>query len=302
MNYFQKRQITTALVTAAAVNAFACLAAHAEEHATYDFLPIKKMLVEAEHDGVGVASYEKALAAIEESAKTGASKDEIDKQLERLKYGLNEQLQRNRPRYRTPSVAVARYFGPIENTIPAKLGKFKGLDGKLDYKLHIAGNGTVDNVIDDNLAGCPETPAVRAAVTAKLRKLQFPKPPQPLMACISVSNSPELCAFGYGDDLGWSSFMEAVQKRIRRHWQPPFGEETAHIVVEYDIARDGVLKRLRLIQSGGHAEADAAALKAVQESAPFFALPDCAPKFVSIRFTFDYNVYRSKAADKTASP
>jgi len=84
--------------------------------------------------------------------------------------------------------------------------------------------------------------------------------------------------------------MSDLQRRIKRCWYPPTGPETKRVKVIFALSRNGELSNLRIIRTSGINMADNAALKAVENAAPFRPLPPGAPSSVDIEFTFDYNV------------
>jgi TonB family protein len=85
-------------------------------------------------------------------------------------------------------------------------------------------------------------------------------------------------------------YMAELQRRIKRAWYPPKGD-SKRIVVIFKIDRGGVLSNLHIERASGVAFADQAALKAVENAAPFPPLPAHSPDDVDIQFTFDYNVF-----------
>lgn len=93
-------------------------------------------------------------------------------------------------------------------------------------------------------------------------------------------------------DVDFSKFMADLQRRIKQAWFPPKDTESLRIKVQFVAHKNGSMGNLRLIKSSGNALADQAALRAVQNAAPFKPLPEGAPPSVDIEFTFDYNVYR----------
>jgi len=87
-------------------------------------------------------------------------------------------------------------------------------------------------------------------------------------------------------------YMRELQRRIKRNWEPPKGNESKRVVVLFRVSRDGRLLSLRVMKSSGVSEADKAAISAVELTAPFSPLP---PEYkgndIDIQFTFDYNVF-----------
>jgi TonB family protein len=92
-------------------------------------------------------------------------------------------------------------------------------------------------------------------------------------------------------DVDFGPYMADLQRRIKKCWFPPKGNETKRVVVVFKVHRAGELSHLRLEKSSGMAIADQAALRAVETAAPFRPLPTGAPDDVDIQFTFDYNVF-----------
>ena len=86
-------------------------------------------------------------------------------------------------------------------------------------------------------------------------------------------------------------YLADLQRRIKRAWFPPKGYESKRVVVVFKVNKDGALSNLRLDHASGAAIADQAALKAVENAAPFRPLPRGASADVDIPFTFDYNVF-----------
>lgn len=91
-------------------------------------------------------------------------------------------------------------------------------------------------------------------------------------------------------DVDFGPYMADLQRRIKKAWFPPRGQESRRVVVIFKIHSQGELSDLRIDRSSGVASADQAALQAVQNAAPFRPLPNGAPAVVDIQFTFDYNV------------
>jgi protein TonB len=88
--------------------------------------------------------------------------------------------------------------------------------------------------------------------------------------------------------------MAELQRRIKKAWFPPKGQESMRVMVIFKVSKNGELSALRLQKSSGSSLADQAALKAVQDAAPFRPLPAGAPEDVDIQFTFDYNVFTGR--------
>lgn len=87
-------------------------------------------------------------------------------------------------------------------------------------------------------------------------------------------------------------YMRELQRRIKRRWNPPRGNESKRVVLMFTLSRDGRLLSLKMHKTSGIPESDQAAIQAVKEAAPFRPLP---PEYrgndIDIQFTFDYNVF-----------
>lgn len=92
-------------------------------------------------------------------------------------------------------------------------------------------------------------------------------------------------------NVDFGPYMADLQRRIKRAWYPPRGQESKRVVVIFKVHTGGELSDLRIDKSSGTAIADQAALQAVTNAAPFRPLPSGAPSVVDIQFTFDYNVF-----------
>lgn len=86
-------------------------------------------------------------------------------------------------------------------------------------------------------------------------------------------------------------YMTSVQKTIKSHWNPPKTNSSQHVKLRFKIFSDGSVSRLKVLESGGHKDADHAAIAAVEKSTPFPPLPKFAPHNVDIEFDLEYNVH-----------
>jgi tetratricopeptide (TPR) repeat protein len=64
-----------------------------------------------------------------------------------------------------------------------------------------------------------------------------------------------------GPDIDFGPYMADLQRRIKKAWLPPKGNESKRVVVVFKVHRDGALSNLRIDHSSGVACADQAALK-----------------------------------------
>jgi len=90
----------------------------------------------------------------------------------------------------------------------------------------------------------------------------------------------------------WGPYMRELERRIKRNWDPPKGNESKRVVLLFKIGRDGRLLSVKVVKSSGNASADQAAKSAVELTAPFKPLPpEFKRSYIDIEFTFDYNVF-----------
>ncbi len=99
---------------------------------------------------------------------------------------------------------------------------------------------------------------------------------------------------GNSDEVDLSDYVAQMEKKIRKSWFPPKGEETKKIILKFKINSQGAVSSVRLKSSSGIMVADEAAMTAVKTASPFAPLPKGAPDPVEILFTFDYSVFGGK--------
>jgi len=97
---------------------------------------------------------------------------------------------------------------------------------------------------------------------------------------------------GAGEQPDFSRFMADLQRRIKQAWSPPKAPASANCVLVFNVHLNGEMSGLRVQRSSGIAAYDNAALKAVENAAPFRPLPVGAKEAVDVQFTFDYNVFQ----------
>ena len=96
---------------------------------------------------------------------------------------------------------------------------------------------------------------------------------------------------GTSNEVDLSDYVAQMEKKIRKSWFPPKGEETKKIILKFKINSQGAASSVRLKASSGIMIADEAAMTAVKTASPFAPLPKGAPDPVEILFTFDYSVF-----------
>ncbi|MCC6979596.1 MAG: TonB family protein, partial [Candidatus Melainabacteria bacterium] len=78
---------------------------------------------------------------------------------------------------------------------------------------------------------------------------------------------------GTSDEVDLSDYISAMEKKIRKSWFPPKGEETKKIILKFKINGQGAASSIRLKASSGIMMADEAAMTAVKTASPFAPLP-----------------------------
>lgn len=99
-------------------------------------------------------------------------------------------------------------------------------------------------------------------------------------------------------NLDFGLYMADLQRRIKKHWFPPKGKQYKRVVVVFKVHTGGELSDLRIDHSSGVQLADNAALKAVEDAAPFRPLPYGWPSDVDSQFVFEQ---RSAGGDSNVS-
>ena len=97
------------------------------------------------------------------------------------------------------------------------------------------------------------------------------------------------------DNVDFEPYIKEIMQTIKTNWNPPHGTENNKVVVLFKVAKDGRLLSSRIFKSSGNPDEDRAALKAIEDSAPFKAFPYKAKKnSIDIEFTFTYKLFRQK--------
>jgi len=90
----------------------------------------------------------------------------------------------------------------------------------------------------------------------------------------------------------FSPYITEVERRIRHNWSPSSADYGKLVILHLNIAQNGKLKSLTLLENSGSTSAATAAIRAVKLSSPFNALPAKYPGHtVPLDLIFDYQVY-----------
>jgi protein TonB len=75
-------------------------------------------------------------------------------------------------------------------------------------------------------------------------------------------------------DFPFAWYLRTIQDKITARWAPPPGSlEGQHVVVVFEIGRDGRASNVAVEKRSGNAAYDLAALRAVTDASPFPPLP-----------------------------
>ncbi|MBA4074269.1 MAG: hypothetical protein C0508_04445 [Cyanobacteria bacterium PR.023] len=125
-----------------------------------------------------------------------------------------------------------------------------------------------------------------------LRKLPSPSTfsHQSVWLRICLANSATQTSVNFRD-VDLESWALDTQQRIRKVWFPPKCIPQDEPMVLFKVDRSGQRSAVRLGRNGRESYADEAALKAVNQSSPFSALPDGSPASIEIRQCFHSSVW-----------
>lgn len=92
-------------------------------------------------------------------------------------------------------------------------------------------------------------------------------------------------------DAVWARYTKDIMHSVRLKWRPPKIGKSGVAIIQYDVARDGSLGAMKVVESSGFPEFDEAAMQAVRSAAPFKGWPKDPPdNAVAVEQTFNYNV------------
>ncbi len=110
----------------------------------------------------------------------------------------------------------------------------------------------------------------KAAILAVQNSTPFA--PLPL-ECKSKSITIEFSLKCNEEDINMRTYLNELEKRIRKNWKPSSDLILQKIVLLLEISRDGRLLYTRVRESSGSKKADKAAILAAKRTAPFRPLP-----------------------------
>ncbi|QKD84495.1 TonB family protein [Thermoleptolyngbya sichuanensis A183] len=109
-----------------------------------------------------------------------------------------------------------------------------------------------------------------------------------------LANPPGLSA---QRDPAWGEYVNQLNRDVQEVWQQVPIDRPYRVIVRLTLDRAGNLLDLQLAEPSGFADADAAAIAAVQQSAPFEPFPVTATRDrIRVNLTFNYNLVEPGAA------
>ncbi len=101
---------------------------------------------------------------------------------------------------------------------------------------------------------------------------------------------------GDGADVDYGSWLTAMQRKIKKSWFPPRGNESNKIVIAFKAHKDGTVTGIKMVTASGVAVADTAAVEAIKQAQPLPPLPAGSPDVIQVNFKFDYDVFSGSGA------
>ena len=92
-----------------------------------------------------------------------------------------------------------------------------------------------------------------------------------------------------------TTYISNVERIIKSNWHTKKYDKSARIILSFVTKSDGTITDIMIKQSSGNPDLDNTTIDAVKKSSPLPALPETLNKngFITIEFTFDYNVNNS---------
>lgn len=191
---------------------------------------------------------------------------------------------------------MSMWLNPANKTTQANLNgaiKFAGKNPKsFEDRVALADQAVKDNDFAAAIVEYTQALSIRddANVRKKLADVKIPSEWQ------AATVAPAIAAA----DVDFGPYMADMQRRVKRAWFPPKGNESKRVVMLWKIKKDGTVTDVKVDKSSGVKPADEAAVTAVKNASPFRPLPTGSPDVVDIQFTFDYNVFNNSGTPDEA--
>ena len=93
-------------------------------------------------------------------------------------------------------------------------------------------------------------------------------------------------------DVNIGPYLDTLRRQVEQQWHPEVSSSSEQTIIYFSVSRTGQLSDLRVFQASSSTLTDQAALKAVQQAAPFKPLPDgFQAAQLNIQFRFNINIY-----------
>ncbi len=162
-----------------------------------------------------------------------------------------------------------------------------------DKNLHIC---TGDNLISEISFNCPITARPKDTKINYGFSLTDIYIKRPDIALISQINSGSKSSDNKDDDDNEVSkdemdvFMVNMKKKINQTWKIPKSLNSIRVITGFTVLKDGKIVDPSILQSSGDKNIDDSALQALKDASPLDKLPEQAPEFLQIRYTFKWDV------------
>ncbi|WP_040655704.1 energy transducer TonB [Rubidibacter lacunae] len=104
-----------------------------------------------------------------------------------------------------------------------------------------------------------------------------------------AAETPQSTAARQDIDLG--PYLSELQRRVRRNWQPSSPRRDRQTLIQFQIARNGQIRNLRVVQTSGSPIVDRETLEAIERAAPFPPLPSgFHQEALNVNFSFNIHI------------
>jgi protein TonB len=141
----------------------------------------------------------------------------------------------------------------------------------------------VENAVPIKARNAPKRQAERAASTQQFRPDKWQQSNQLYSTAGQALSSPRFGGMSGSGAIGFGSaafgnrfgyYSDILQRRVAEKWNTGgLAQNSAPVIVGFDILRSGQTKNIRVLQSSGNRGLDDSALRAVYEASPFNPLP-----------------------------
>ncbi|WP_448381207.1 energy transducer TonB, partial [Gloeomargarita sp.] len=106
----------------------------------------------------------------------------------------------------------------------------------------------------------------------------------------TTRNAPGPTQLAARQDFDLGPYLANLRRRVQEYWRPKAPDQRRQTVIGFTINRSGEISNVRILQSSGSPQTDAETLWAIQQAAPFGALPEQFP-YNQLNVEFTFNIY-----------